>query len=315
MQKKNSASPYQYYINVESNSVNIAVKPAASTLSYNLTTGIQPFKSGINFWMNGLLEVDDLEHAKAWFTEHPTKVFYQSTAYNGTNGLDVCLTEYQTGFVELDGTEGIEYQSAYNRFAYTLPSTAVNDSGFCSHYKKLMTSAPGEDKYIVIRPEAVYFYDSQYTNADAFNAYLAAQKAAGTPVQIVYQLATPETYATDPVDFDNTAGPLTVLTGGAVEVRMTELIGSRTYDADGDGVVDKAAAVPWDGVTGKPGAFTPSAHTHDDRYYTETEMNTKLNGKANSSHTHTKDQVGLSKVNNNSISMGLSGTDLWVYYS
>jgi hypothetical protein len=96
---------------------------------------------------------------------------------------------------------------------------------------------------------------------------------------------------------------------------MTELIGSRTYDADGDGVVDKAAAVPWDGVTGKPGTFTPSAHTHDDRYYTETEMNTKLNGKANSSHTHTKDQVGLSKVNNNSISMGLSGTDLWVYYS
>ena len=128
-------------------------------------------------------------------------------------------------------------------------------------------------------------------------------------------LSSPETYATDPVDFDNTAGPLTVLTGGEVEVRMTELIGSRTYDADGDGVVDKAAAVPWDGVTGKPGAFTPSAHTHDDRYYTETEMNTKLNGKANSSHTHTKDQVGLSKVNNNSISMGLSGTDLWVYYS
>ena len=88
-----------------------------------------------------------------------------------------------------------------------------------------------------------------------------------------------------------------------------------TYDADGDGVVDKAAAVPWDGVTGKPGTFTPSTHNHDDRYYTETEMNTKLNGKANSIHTHTKDQVGLSKVNNNSISMGLSGTDLWVYYS
>lgn len=29
-----------------------------------------------------------------------------------------------------------------------------------------------------------------------------------------------------------------------------------------------------------------STHTHDDRYYTETEMDTKLNGKANSSHTH-----------------------------
>ena len=125
----------------------------------------------------------------------PIIIYRQSTAYDGTNGLDVCLTEYQTGFVELDGTEGIEYQSAYNRFAYTLPSTAVNDSGFCSHYKKLLTDTPGEDKYIVIRPEAVYFYDSQYTDADAFNAYLAAQKAAGTPVQVAYQLAAPEVYA------------------------------------------------------------------------------------------------------------------------
>ena len=29
-----------------------------------------------------------------------------------------------------------------------------------------------------------------------------------------------------------------------------------------------------------------SSHTHDDRYYTESEINTKLNGKANASHTH-----------------------------
>ncbi len=29
-----------------------------------------------------------------------------------------------------------------------------------------------------------------------------------------------------------------------------------------------------------------SSHTHDDRYYTESEINTKLNGKANSSHAH-----------------------------
>lgn len=131
------------------------------------------------------------------------------------------VVTYNVGFVELDGTEGIEYQSAYNRFAYTLPSTAVNDSGFCSHYKKLMTSTPGGDKYIVIRPEAVYFYDSQYTNADAFNAYLAAQKSAGTPVQVAYQFATPETYAADPVDVDNAAGPLTVMSGGEVEVALT----------------------------------------------------------------------------------------------
>ena len=46
------------------------------------------------------------------------------------------------------------------------------------------------------------------------------------------------------------------------------------------------AAPAWDSISGKPTAFTPTDHTHDDRYYTESEMNTKLNGKANSSHTH-----------------------------
>lgn len=278
--KKNSASPYQYYINVESNSVNIAVKPAASTLSYNLTTGIQPFKSGINFWMNGLLEVDDLEHAKAWFTEHPTKVFYQSTAYDGTNGLDVCQTKCQTGFVELDGTENWRLESETNCF---LLDRGLLNGKFDHNEATVICDRYKSGTYINRTTPCVYAYnyggtslgfaDNSYDSVDNWKAYLVAQKEAGTPVQIAYQLATPETYATDPLDIDNAAGPLTVLTGGAVEVRMTELIGSRspelagkmdkaTYDADGDGVVDKAAAVPWDGITGKPNTFPPSTHKH-----------------------------------------------------
>lgn len=47
-----------------------------------------------------------------------------------------------------------------------------------------------------------------------------------------------------------------------------------------------ANAVAWGNVSGKPSTYAPSSHTHDDRYYTENEINTKLNGKANSSHTH-----------------------------
>ena len=45
------------------------------------------------------------------------------------------------------------------------------------------------------------------------------------------------------------------------------------------GTAAKANSVPWSGVTGKPSTFTPSSHTHDDRYYTETEINTKLGAK------------------------------------
>lgn len=43
------------------------------------------------------------------------------------------------------------------------------------------------------------------------------------------------------------------------------------------------------GVSGLQAALDSKSavgHTHDDRYYTESEMNTKLAGKANSSHTH-----------------------------
>ncbi len=45
-------------------------------------------------------------------------------------------------------------------------------------------------------------------------------------------------YATDPLDIDNAAGPLTVMTGGEVGGADDGLVGSRTYDADGDGVVE-----------------------------------------------------------------------------
>lgn len=37
-----------------------------------------------------------------------------------------------------------------------------------------------------------------------------------------------------------------------------------------------ASAVPWSGVTGKPSSFTPSSHNHDDRYFTEAEINSKI---------------------------------------
>jgi len=64
-------------------------------------------------------------------------------------------------------------------------------------------------------------------------------------------------------------------------------------DALGNEVSTFGSTASWDTVTGKPSTFTPSAHTHDDRYYTETEVNTLLAGKqaagsyAAASHTHT----------------------------
>lgn len=52
------------------------------------------------------------------------------------------------------------------------------------------------------------------------------------------------------------------------------------YDAGKVAYASSADAVAWGNISDKPSTYAPSSHTHDDRYYTESEMNTKLNAKA-----------------------------------
>jgi hypothetical protein len=58
------------------------------------------------------------------------------------------------------------------------------------------------------------------------------------------------------------------------------------YAAIGHVHEGSGTAVAWTEVTGKPATFPPSAHDHDDRYFTETEVTTLLSGKAATGHTH-----------------------------
>lgn len=192
-------------------------------------------------------EVSDF---KAWLAAHPLTVYYQSTAYDGTNGLDVMESTYNVGFLELDGTENWRLNTAsgtnYFLFDRGLPNGRFVDNEptvICDRYKS--ASYSNRTSLCVYAYDyggtSLGFADNSYDSVDNWKSYLAAQKAAGTPVQIAYQLATPEVYATDPVDFDNTAGPLTVVTGGQVEVKMTDFVTDRTpaflnkLDKTGDG--------------------------------------------------------------------------------
>lgn len=175
--------------------------------------------------------------------------------YEGTEKL---VVTYNVGFVELDGTEymtlgNIDASQKVQQFNINnVLSSPKGTDAICSHINSA-SSVNGEsisiyDNRLLV---AVWLRDPllEYgfvagdsgTYIHAFKAYLAAQKAADTPVQIAYQLAAPEVYATDPVDIDNTAGPLTVVTGGQVEVKMTDFVTDRTpaflnkLDKTGDG--------------------------------------------------------------------------------
>lgn len=173
------------------------------------------------------LACSTVEELKAKLAENPVTVYYQSTAYDGTNGLDVCLTEYQTGFAELDG-ETLAFTTKNNIY-WDLPrgSSPGIVSGphiINSHFPSNVFESNVAYSFIFSTKTKMEPY---FDTVEALNAYLSAQKAAGTPVQVAYQLATPEVYATDPLDIDNAAGPLTVMTGGEVEVYNTSLVGER----------------------------------------------------------------------------------------
>ena len=64
------------------------------------------------------------------------------------------------------------------------------------------------------------------------------------------------------------------------------------FAVNNEGHVTGTTDVTKSDITGLIGG-TPSleGHTHDDRYYTETEVNTKLATKSNTGHTHTKSEI------------------------
>lgn len=164
--------------------------------------------------------------------------------YEGTEKL---VVTYNVGFVELDGTEDVvfdTYGNTQKRIRFDLDRNAI-----ARYALKFSHGNPGDtptvtggisasfNRDVLNRLQIICSPDTWtalgVTDTATAKTWLAAQKAAGTPVQVAYQLAAPEVYATDPVDFDNAAGPLTIMTGGELEVRMTELIGTRSPELTG----------------------------------------------------------------------------------
>ena len=72
-----------------------------------------------------------------------------------------------------------------------------------------------------------------------------------------------------------------------------------------------AESVDWSNVTNKPATFPPSAHNHDDRYYTESEVDTKLAAKAGTA-VATTSAAGLMSAADKTKLDGLSQTPITV---
>ena len=54
----------------------------------------------------------------------------------------------------------------------------------------------------------------------------------------------------------------------------------------------------WADIQGKPSTFPPAAHNHDDRYFTDDEIDQLLSGKSNTNHAHDHTYFTQEQINN-----------------
>lgn len=137
----------------------------------------------------------------------------------------------------------------------TKTSELTNDSGFLTEHQSLSAYRKASAQDVI---------DSKKANI----ADLAEVATSG-------QYSDLEGKPTIPIVNNAT---LTIKQGGVTKGTFTANASiSKTIELDGGG----GGSVSWDDIEDKPATFPPSAHNHDDRYYTEAEVDSLLSEKAN----------------------------------
>ena len=162
-------------------------------------------------------------------TVMPTEPLYglpgaEDTVEASVDG-DVLVTR-RTAVLELDGTENWYAGTAANgknrwelnfTFDAKLPTSAQNAANMiCTHYESIPADATYSGQAGIsfgTGTKYIGIFDDQFSDVVSFKSYLAAQKTAGTPVTIVYELATPTTETPADVDpIEPQAGQLNIST-------------------------------------------------------------------------------------------------------
>lgn len=204
---------YDHFFRGDTNSTNLDVYIAsdAALVETELVFMLQCWRKGTVF-NNFKFQIEVVEGTTTPSTYAPyngrtTPLTLPETVYGGEvdavsgDGKETWQTK------SFDGTEGwLVYNADSTRqFFYTTKYTIdeVPIKVICSHFSHI-SYAGGT----IIR-----IYTDMFTDADAFSSYLAAQNAAGTPVQIAYKLATPTPFtATGTQPIPALVGANTVLT-------------------------------------------------------------------------------------------------------
>lgn len=149
-----------------------------------------------------------------------------STIYGGEVNAVKGDGQNEWKLIALDGTENWIEPSSKSYYAFFgNPAASKSASGYCSHYP-YMNNSSGKYAFANVNGAIViYGHNTDYTLVE-FRAYLAAQYAAGTPIEVAYKLATPV--------------PFTATGGGTIKA----LSGINTILTDADALTVTGRADP-----------------------------------------------------------------------
>lgn len=149
------------------------------------------------------------------------------TIYGGTVDAVTGVGSEEWAFVEFDGTENWEMNSnnIVLYYAVSAPANTNPGTGYCSHFP-FAYNYGGDNIFISVSTIYLGIVLSAKYDIASWKSYLAAQAAAGTPVQVAYRLA-------DPV--------LIQATGGQV---IPALPGKNTLLTDGDSLTVSGRSDP-----------------------------------------------------------------------
>ena len=134
---------------------------------------------------------------RSYLQSHPLIVFYKSVDYTPEADIAVALEKRVNGYAVFDGTEKWQWNPspgwAYVSQAYTEHKKSTPSQ--CSHYVGISGEMPTAGQITINEAGSLIVYDSDWTSVSDATDYFSAQHTAGTPVQVVCELASAATYA------------------------------------------------------------------------------------------------------------------------
>ena len=157
---------------------------------------------------------------------------FGQTVYGGTLDWQTGVLTVDKAIKALTGTESVVINNSqyFNapRFEIEMvvpgiiTTQAENINMICSHYEVAANPVNANDVNHSICAwmggSKVYLRDDAYSTVDEYKAYLAAQYAAGTPVQVCYKLATPTTIQLTPQEIKQLQGVNTLYGDGSISM-------------------------------------------------------------------------------------------------